>query len=58
MRNPNNHPDIPDDVGWNYAEAIFQSTQADIFEIFDCCYAGDLGRSRTQSTRYVDTSGL
>ena len=29
---------------WNFAEFALQKTQADIFEIFDCCYAGDLGR--------------
>ena len=31
-------------VVWNFAEAALQQTQGDIFEIFDCCYAGDLGR--------------
>lgn len=29
---------------WNYAEAALQQTKADILEIFDCCYAGDLAR--------------
>ncbi|KAL8848727.1 MAG: hypothetical protein Q9221_006271 [Calogaya cf. arnoldii] len=36
--------DEPATVVWNFAEAALQQTQADIFEIFDCCYAGDLGR--------------
>ncbi|KAI4092361.1 MAG: hypothetical protein LQ339_007958 [Xanthoria mediterranea] len=31
-------------VVWNYAEAALQQTKADILEIFDCCYAGDLAR--------------
>ncbi|KAI4223286.1 MAG: hypothetical protein L6R40_008515, partial [Gallowayella cf. fulva] len=36
--------DRPTTVVWNYAEAALQQTKGDIFEIFDCCYAGDLGR--------------
>ncbi|KAL8801501.1 MAG: hypothetical protein Q9182_004404 [Xanthomendoza sp. 2 TL-2023] len=36
--------DDPAKVVWNFAEAALQQTQGDIFEIFDCCYAGDLGR--------------
>ncbi|KAL8920451.1 MAG: hypothetical protein Q9172_004498 [Xanthocarpia lactea] len=36
--------DEPATVVWNFAEAALQQTQGDIFEIFDCCYAGDLGR--------------
>ncbi|KAL8894256.1 MAG: hypothetical protein Q9192_004478 [Flavoplaca navasiana] len=36
--------DAPATVVWNYAEASLRQTLADIFEIFDCCYAGDLGR--------------
>ncbi|KAL8818522.1 MAG: hypothetical protein Q9223_002864 [Gallowayella weberi] len=36
--------DDPATVVWNYAEGALQKTQGDIFEIFDCCYAGDLGR--------------
>ncbi|KAL9035476.1 MAG: hypothetical protein Q9180_004842, partial [Flavoplaca navasiana] len=38
--------DEPATVVWNYAEASLRQTLADIFEIFDCCYAGDLGRGR------------
>ncbi|KAL8775027.1 MAG: hypothetical protein Q9209_000506 [Squamulea sp. 1 TL-2023] len=34
----------PATVVWNFAEAALQQTKGDIFEIFDCCYAGDLGR--------------
>ncbi|KAL8862604.1 MAG: hypothetical protein Q9178_001102 [Gyalolechia marmorata] len=37
--------DDPATVVWNIAEAPLQQTKGDIFEIFDCCYAGDLGRS-------------
>ncbi|KAL9606635.1 MAG: hypothetical protein Q9179_000221 [Wetmoreana sp. 5 TL-2023] len=40
-----------DTVVWNYAEASLQSTKADIFEIFDCCYAGDLRSGRGCGTR-------
>ncbi len=29
---------------WNHTEDILQHTEADILEIFDCCYAGDLAR--------------
>ncbi|KAL8732196.1 MAG: hypothetical protein Q9166_002943 [cf. Caloplaca sp. 2 TL-2023] len=29
-----------DTVVWNFAEANLQETRADVFEIFDCCYAG------------------
>ncbi|KAL8690272.1 MAG: hypothetical protein Q9224_004441 [Gallowayella concinna] len=36
--------DDPAKVVWNFAEAALQQTRGDIFEIFDCCYAGDLGR--------------
>ncbi|KAI4270249.1 MAG: hypothetical protein L6R38_007192 [Xanthoria sp. 2 TBL-2021] len=36
--------DDPATVVWNFAEAALQQTQAHILEIFDCCYAGDLGR--------------
>lgn len=43
-----------DRVVWNYAEASLQDTRADVFEIFDCCYAGDLGRGRGFSTRQFE----
>ncbi|KAL9038912.1 MAG: hypothetical protein Q9180_002845 [Flavoplaca navasiana] len=36
--------DQPASVVWNHAEFSLHHTLADIFEIFDCCYAGDLGR--------------
>lgn len=39
---------------WSYAEASLQDTRADVFEIFDCCYAGDLGRGRGFSTRQFE----
>lgn len=43
--------EVADVVQWNIAEAPLQRTQADVFEILDCCYAGDLGRTRGLSTR-------
>lgn len=39
---------------WNYAESNLQHIDADVFEIFDCCYAGDLGRGRGFSTRQFE----
>jgi len=39
------------EIVWNFAEAAFQGTHADVLEIFDCCYAGDLGRQGGFSTR-------
>ena len=32
-------------VKWHLTEAVLQETRADIFLIFDCCYAGDVGRA-------------
>ncbi|KAL9040449.1 MAG: hypothetical protein Q9214_004482, partial [Letrouitia sp. 1 TL-2023] len=46
-----------DTVVWNYAESALKNTKADIFEIFDCCYAGDLGRSRGFGTRCFEFLG-
>ncbi|KAL8942351.1 MAG: hypothetical protein Q9216_001733 [Gyalolechia sp. 2 TL-2023] len=46
-----------DTVVWNLAEAALQQTKADVFEIFDCCYAGDLGRSRAFGTRCFEYLG-
>ncbi|KAL8740280.1 MAG: hypothetical protein Q9190_006998 [Brigantiaea leucoxantha] len=46
-----------DTVVWNHAEAALKNTKADIFEIFDCCYAGDLGRGRTFGTRCFEFLG-
>ena len=37
-------------VIWNRAEDLLQDTRADVLEIFDCCYAGNLG-TRSPSTR-------
>jgi hypothetical protein len=39
-------------IVWNYTEANLQDTYADVLVIFDCCYAGDLGRAG-RSTRSV-----
>ncbi|MCJ1401715.1 hypothetical protein MMC11_004932 [Xylographa trunciseda] len=38
-------------VIWNRAEDLLQDTQADVLEIFDCCYAGNLGNVRSTPTR-------
>lgn len=46
-----------DKVIWNYAEANLQYLRADVFEIFDCCHAGDLGRGRGFSTRQFEFLG-
>ncbi|KAL8952485.1 MAG: hypothetical protein Q9222_001588 [Ikaeria aurantiellina] len=55
-RNPT--VDVLDTVVWNLAEAALQQTQADVLEIFDCCYAGDLfGRSRGFGTRCFEFLG-
>lgn len=42
---------------WNLAEAALQQTKADVFEIFDCCYAGDLGRGRGFGSRCFEFLG-
>lgn len=44
-------------VVWNLAEASLECTRADVFEIFDCCYAGDLGRGPRFSTRQFEFLG-
>ncbi|KAL8720869.1 MAG: hypothetical protein Q9225_002348 [Loekoesia sp. 1 TL-2023] len=46
-----------DTVVWNLAEAALQQTKADVFEIFDCCYAGDLGRGRGFGSRCFEFLG-
>ncbi|KAI4175771.1 MAG: hypothetical protein LQ343_001384 [Gyalolechia ehrenbergii] len=46
-----------DTVVWNLAEAALQQTKADVLEIFDCCYAGDLGRGRGFGTRCFEFLG-
>ena len=33
--------EVDEHVEWHLAEAPLQMTDADVFEIFDCCYAGD-----------------
>lgn len=44
-------------VVWNLAEANLEYTRADVFEIFDCCYAGYLGRGPRFSTRQFEFLG-
>ncbi|KAL8736924.1 MAG: hypothetical protein Q9181_002189 [Wetmoreana brouardii] len=46
-----------DTVVWNHAETSLQRTRADIFEIFDCCYAGDLRSGRGFGTRCFEFLG-
>ena len=41
-----------DMVIWNRTEQFLQDTHADVLQIFDCCYAGDLGPVRG-STRAI-----
>ncbi|MCJ1475226.1 hypothetical protein MMC13_003887 [Lambiella insularis] len=38
-------------VIWNRAEDLLVDTRADVLEIFDCCYAGNLGNDRSPPTR-------
>ncbi len=38
-------------VKWHLTEASLQETMADVFLIFDCCYAGDASRSNGFGTR-------
>jgi len=40
-----------DVVKWHLTEASLQETRADVFLIFDCCYAGDASRSSGFDTR-------
>ncbi|MCJ1462367.1 hypothetical protein MMC07_000967 [Pseudocyphellaria aurata] len=37
-----------DSLVWNKTEDILRQTDNDVLEIFDCCYAGNLGLSRGQ----------
>lgn len=46
---PNIHQE--DVVKWHWTEAVLQATRADVFLIFDCCYAGDASRSSGFDTR-------
>jgi hypothetical protein len=40
-------------ITWNLAESNLKSTQADVFLIFDCCHASDLGRDSIFNSRLV-----
>ncbi|KAL8950187.1 MAG: hypothetical protein Q9222_003765 [Ikaeria aurantiellina] len=58
MRNPFGHPEELNEVVWGPIEDNFQHTKGDVLEIFDCCYAGDLGRTRQPwSTRSFEFLG-
>ncbi|KAL5313877.1 hypothetical protein ACEPPN_018300 [Leptodophora sp. 'Broadleaf-Isolate-01'] len=39
------------DITWNLVEANLQETRADVLQIFDCCYASDLGRGSNLNSR-------
>ena len=41
-----NHSFERDIFIWNQTESLLLETGADVLEIFDCCYAGDLGTTR------------
>lgn len=45
-RRPSENPREVNEIVWGYIENIFQDTRADVLEIFDCCYAGDLDNTR------------
>ena len=49
-RTPRDVRDKLNKVIWNRAEDLLQDTRADVLEIFDCCYAGNLG-TRSPATR-------
>ncbi|KAL8710279.1 MAG: hypothetical protein Q9220_005049 [cf. Caloplaca sp. 1 TL-2023] len=58
MRNHTDHPEELNEVVWGPIEDNFQHTKGDVLEIFDCCYAGDLGRTRQPwSTRSFEFLG-
>jgi hypothetical protein len=42
-------------IEWHCTEAILAHTVAHVFEIFDCCYAGNLSRGSSNTLRYVGT---
>ncbi|KAH0557001.1 hypothetical protein GP486_005211 [Trichoglossum hirsutum] len=44
-RTPDQDPTELNEVVWNHAESNLGDTKADVLVIFDCCYAGDLGRT-------------
>ena len=54
---PSDDHDKINKVIWNHAEFNLQNTNADIFEIFDCCYAGNIGRTRGYEKR-SDSLGI
>lgn len=38
-------------ITWNFVEGNLKTTRADVFLIFDCCYASDLGRESALTSR-------
>lgn len=42
-----------DYIIWNHVESNLKTTRADVFLIFDCCYANDLGRGAIFNSRSV-----
>ena len=56
---PHDHSrDHLDAVVWNRTEGILQDAHADVLQIFDCCYAGNLGpiRGGTRAFEYLGAS--
>ncbi|MCJ1384076.1 hypothetical protein MMC17_007192 [Xylographa soralifera] len=44
-----------DHLVWNHTEDLLRPAESDVFEIFDCCFAGNLGRirGRTRNFEYL-----
>jgi hypothetical protein len=45
-------------ITWNLVESNLKTTRADVFLIFDCCHASDLGRESDLNSRFVDFSSI
>jgi hypothetical protein len=45
-------------ITWNLVESNLKTTRADVFLIFDCCHASDLGRESSLNSRFVDFSTM
>lgn len=43
-------------ITWNLVESNLNTTRADVFLIFDCCHASDLGRDSVLNSRFVNFS--
>jgi len=45
-RSPSDSIEDRNEIIWNNIDNMFEHIKADMLEIFDCCYAGDLGRNQ------------